>query len=104
MQIETERLYFYFDFADPVAYAISTQLEGWTRSIGIGVHWVALPSAERSGRIPEAQAKVGQALANAYAYPLFPRFETNSRPACRILALTGSADRAQLTMRLFQAW
>ena len=104
MQIVTESLDYYFDFADPVAYAISTQIEGWARKLGLGVRWFAVPFMAATTPILEVRAKAGQELASAYDFPLFPRFETDSRPACRILNLTDPAHRAQLTMRLFQAW
>lgn len=104
MRLETERLDFYFDFADPVAYAISTQVDGWARDAGLGVRWVAISAATEVRRVSDERAEAGQALASAFGYPLFPRFETDSRPASRILSLADPGHRAQLTMRLFQAW
>lgn len=104
MQTAKQRLDFYFDFADPISYAISTQIGGWAEKSGFEVAWFAIPWEKERPADSQRRARAARALTTAYGYPLFPRFETDSRAACRILAITDFANREQMTMRFFQAW
>lgn len=96
---------FFFDFADPLSYVISTQAVGWCKNTGSTIIWTPLvgsSSAEDSGN---GRLFLTRFLTQTFGYPLFLRRELDSLPAMRASVLARElGSMSQFVMRVFQFW
>lgn len=97
----------FIDFADPLSYVISTQVEGWGKAARRPVRWVPTvsSSSEDSEEDRARRLVMSTALADAWGYPLFARYGIDSLPALRAALLADEQGTlAQYVMRVFQFW